>query len=163
MTAGPSLGVYVHWPYCARICPYCDFNVVRARGRTEEEAALVSATLADLRGQAERLGPRRLVSVFFGGGTPSLMPPEAAAQIVETARALFEPAPDLEITLEANPTDAEAARFKGFAAAGVERLSLGLQALDDTALASSGATTTPPRRVGPRRSPARSSRACRST
>jgi oxygen-independent coproporphyrinogen-3 oxidase len=129
------LALYVHWPYCARICPYCDFNVVRARGRTDEESALVGAILADLRGQAERLGPRRLVSVFFGGGTPSLMPPEAAARIVETARDLFEAAPDLEITLEANPTDAEAARFAGFAAAGVERLSLGMQALDDTALA----------------------------
>ena len=133
MTA--PLALYVHWPYCARICPYCDFNVVRARGRTEEAAALVRAILADLRGQAERLGPRRLVSVFFGGGTPSLMPPEAAAGIVETARALFVPAPDLEVTLEANPTDAEAARFAGFAAAGVERLSLGVQALDDAALA----------------------------
>jgi putative oxygen-independent coproporphyrinogen III oxidase len=130
------LALYVHWPYCARICPYCDFNVVRARGRTEEAAALVRAILADLRGQAQRLeGSRRLVSIFFGGGTPSLMPPEAAAEIVETARTLFEAAPDLEITLEANPTDAEAARFAGFADAGVERLSLGVQALDDQALA----------------------------
>ena len=75
------------------------------------------------------------MSVFFGGGTPSLMPPEAAAEIVATARGLFEAAPDLEVTLEANPTDAEAARFAGFAAAGVERLSLGMQALDDAALA----------------------------
>ena len=134
MTA--QLALYVHWPYCARICPYCDFNVVRARGRTDEEAALVRAILADLRGQAQRLeSPRRLVSVFFGGGTPSLMPPAAAAEIVATAKALFESAPDLEITLEANPTDAEAARFAGFAEAGVERLSLGVQALDDAALA----------------------------
>jgi putative oxygen-independent coproporphyrinogen III oxidase len=129
------LALYVHWPYCARICPYCDFNVVRARGRDEEAAALVRAILSDLRGQAERLGPRRLVSVFFGGGTPSLMPPDAAAEIVAAAKTLFEPAPDLEVTLEANPTDAEAARFAGFAAAGVVRLSLGVQALDDDGLA----------------------------
>jgi oxygen-independent coproporphyrinogen-3 oxidase len=129
------LALYVHWPYCARICPYCDFNVVRARGRTDEEATLVRAILADLEGQAARLqGPRQLASIFFGGGTPSLMPPAAAARIVETARLLFAPAPDLEITLEANPTDAEAAHFQGFADAGVQRLSLGVQALDDASL-----------------------------
>ncbi len=134
MTA--PLALYVHWPYCARVCPYCDFNVVRARGRVDEEAALVRAILADIRAQAARLdGARRLVSVFFGGGTPSLMPPDAAAEIVGQAGELFEPAPDLEVTLEANPTDAEAARFEAFAKAGVERLSLGVQALDDAALA----------------------------
>ena len=73
MTALAPLGVYVHWPYCARICPYCDFNVFKARGRDTEAARLADAILADLAGQAAITGPRRLVSIFFGGGTPSLM------------------------------------------------------------------------------------------
>jgi len=128
------IAVYVHWPYCARICPYCDFNVVRDRGRTEQQAALVEAILADLEAQAGRLGPRRLESVFFGGGTPSLMDPHAAARMVEAAHRLFPGGSDPEITLEANPTDAEAARFRGFAEAGVQRLSLGVQSLSDEAL-----------------------------
>jgi oxygen-independent coproporphyrinogen-3 oxidase len=129
-----DLALYVHWPYCARICPYCDFNVVRARDRTDEAARLAQAIERDIEAQAGAIGPRRLVSIFFGGGTPSLMAPEALGRIVETARRAFAPAPDLEITLEANPTDAEAGRFGAFAAAGVERLSLGVQALDDEAL-----------------------------
>lgn len=134
MTPAP-LALYVHWPYCAKICPYCDFNVVRARGRTDEEAALVEAILVDLAAQAGRLnGPRTLVSVFFGGGTPSLLAPSAVARIVERASRTFAVEGELEVTLEANPTDAEAGRFAAFAAAGVTRLSLGVQALDDAAL-----------------------------
>jgi oxygen-independent coproporphyrinogen-3 oxidase len=129
----PKLGVYVHWPYCARICPYCDFNVVKARGGAEP-ADLARAIVADLQAQAAITGPRELVSVFLGGGTPSLMDPAWADEIVAAARRLWSPAPDLEVTLEANPTDAEAARFADFAAAGVNRLSLGLQSLDDAAL-----------------------------
>jgi oxygen-independent coproporphyrinogen-3 oxidase len=128
------LGVYVHWPYCARICPYCDFNVFKDRGRTEEQASLVRAIVADLEAQAELTGPRELVSIFLGGGTPSLMDPAWAAEIVAAARRLWTAAPDLEVTLEANPTDAEAARFAAFAQAGVDRLSLGLQSLEDEAL-----------------------------
>ena len=134
MTKPPALGVYVHWPYCARICPYCDFNVYRDRGRTDEAAALARAIEDDLAAQAALTGPRELVSVFLGGGTPSLMDPEAAGRILARAKALWSPAADLEVTLEANPTDAEADRFAAFAAAGVTRLSLGLQALDDAAL-----------------------------
>ncbi len=129
-----DLAVYIHWPYCARICPYCDFNVVRDRGREDEARALAAAIVRDLEGQAARAGPRRLVSIFFGGGTPSLMPPAAAREIIDTARSVFDPAPDLEITLEANPTDAESAGFEAFAEAGVNRLSLGVQSLDDDAL-----------------------------
>jgi putative oxygen-independent coproporphyrinogen III oxidase len=129
-----KLGVYVHWPYCARICPYCDFNVYRDRGRADEAAALARAIETDLEAQAALTGPRTLASVFLGGGTPSLMDPEAAGRIVARARALWPAADDLEVTLEANPTDAEADRFAAFAAAGVTRLSLGLQALDDDAL-----------------------------
>ncbi|MDP2214549.1 radical SAM family heme chaperone HemW [Phenylobacterium sp.] len=129
------LGVYVHWPYCARICPYCDFNVYRDRGRADEQSALVGAIIDDLTAQAALTGPRTLVSVFFGGGTPSLMAPDAVAQVLEAARRLWTPAPDLEVSLEANPTDAEARRFVALADAGVGRLSLGVQALDDDALA----------------------------
>jgi putative oxygen-independent coproporphyrinogen III oxidase len=131
---GSDVGLYVHWPYCARICPYCDFNVVRDRGRTEEHAGLVEAILADLRAQRALTGPRRLASIFFGGGTPSLMAPDAVARIVAAARDLFPPAGDIEITLEANPTDAEAGRFAALADAGINRLSMGVQALDDAAL-----------------------------
>lgn len=134
MTEPAPVAVYLHWPYCARMCPYCDFNVVRDRGRRDEQAALAAAMAADLAEQAARLGPRRLVSVFFGGGTPSLMDPAAAAGLVETARRLFPPDGPVEVTLEANPTDAETDRFAAFAAAGVQRLSLGVQALDDAAL-----------------------------
>jgi oxygen-independent coproporphyrinogen-3 oxidase len=133
--APPPLGVYVHWPYCAKICPYCDFNVVRDRGRTGEQAALADAIVADLAAQRALTGPRDLLSIFFGGGTPSLMDPVQVARVIDTAKALWSPVADLEISLEANPTDAEADRFEALAAAGVARLSLGVQALNDEALA----------------------------
>jgi putative oxygen-independent coproporphyrinogen III oxidase len=132
---GDDAALYVHWPYCARICPYCDFNVVRDRGRTEEQAGLVRAILTDMEAQAALTGPRRLASIFFGGGTPSLMDPDAVGAVIARARALFEPRGPIEITLEANPTDAEADRFAALADAGVNRLSMGVQALDNAALA----------------------------
>lgn len=135
MTSPAPLGVYVHWPYCARICPYCDFNVFRARGRDVEAEAAAGAIIADLEAQRALSGPRQLVSIFFGGGTPSLMDPAWVGRIGEAAARLWTPAADLEVSLEANPTDAETARFEALAAAGVNRLSLGLQALDDAALA----------------------------
>ena len=128
------LALYVHWPYCARICPYCDFNVVRDRGRDQEQAGLVQAILADLERQAALTGPRRLASIFFGGGTPSLMDPDAVARIIAAATARFDPLGPIEITLEANPTDAEADRFTALRDAGINRLSMGVQALDDAAL-----------------------------
>ncbi|MES2834240.1 MAG: radical SAM family heme chaperone HemW [Pseudomonadota bacterium] len=131
---GSDVALYVHWPYCARICPYCDFNVVRDRGRSEEQAALTAAILSDLEAQAALTGPRRLASIFFGGGTPSLMPPVQVAAVIDRARTLLPPRGEIEITLEANPTDAEAARFEALAAAGINRLSMGVQALDDAAL-----------------------------
>ena len=134
MTEPDTIALYVHWPYCARICPYCDFNVVRDRGRTDEQAALADAIVADMEAQAALLGPRRLASIFFGGGTPSLMPTDQVARVIERARALFPNGGQVEITLEANPTDAEAARFAALAKAGVGRLSLGVQSLDDEAL-----------------------------
>ncbi|MFM8374440.1 MAG: radical SAM family heme chaperone HemW [Phenylobacterium sp.] len=132
-----GFGVYVHWPYCARICPYCDFNVHRDR-RPGEAAQLAAAILQDLARRREATGPRRLTSLFFGGGTPSLMDPGAVADIVAACRTLWEAGPDLEVSLEANPTDAEAGRFAALAGAGVNRLSLGLQSLDDGALAGLG-------------------------
>jgi len=134
LTDLPALGVYVHWPYCSRICPYCDFNVVRDRGRTDEQETLARAIVGDLVAQRALTGPRRLVSIFFGGGTPSLMDPAFVAAIIDTATDLWSAEPGLEVSLEANPTDAESARFAAFAAAGVNRLSLGLQSLDDEAL-----------------------------
>ena len=135
MTDLPALGVYIHWPYCARICPYCDFNVVRDRGKTAEQTQLADAIVADLIAQRALTGPRRLLSIFFGGGTPSLMDPAQVARVIETARRLWSPVDDLEISLEANPTDAEAGRFPALAQAGVARLSLGVQSLHDEALA----------------------------
>lgn len=131
---GSAVGLYVHWPYCSRICPYCDFNVVRDRGRTEEQARLVQAILADMEAQRALTGPRALASIFFGGGTPSLMAPEAVATVIERATVLWAPQGEIEITLEANPTDAEAGRFAALAQAGINRLSMGVQALDDASL-----------------------------
>ncbi len=141
MTSGAAsaidvpLGLYVHWPYCARICPYCDFNVVRDRGRSAQKAALVDAILADMAAHAALTGSRRLTSIFFGGGTPSLMDPSDVARVIAAAKALWTADADIEVSLEANPTDAEAARFVALAQAGVNRLSLGVQSLDDDALA----------------------------
>lgn len=129
------LGIYIHWPYCAKICPYCDFNVFRDRGRKDEQTALFAAIADDLRAQHKLTGDRRLVSIFLGGGTPSLMDPAWAAELISLARSLWTPDDPVEVTLEANPTDAEADHFAAFAQAGVDRLSLGLQALDDASLA----------------------------
>ena len=133
-----ALGVYVHWPYCARICPYCDFNVVRDRGKTAEQQALADAIVADLEAQRLLTGERQLLSIFFGGGTPSLMDPAQVARVIDTAKRLWSPVADLEISLEANPTDAESGRFAALADAGVQRLSLGVQALDDASLKALG-------------------------
>jgi putative oxygen-independent coproporphyrinogen III oxidase len=126
------LAVYIHWPFCRSKCPYCDFNShVRER---IDQARWTRALVADLRRQATLAPDREVVSIFFGGGTPSLMPPETAAALIDAAKALWPVGPDLEITLEANPNSAEAERFAAFAAAGVNRLSLGVQALDPAAL-----------------------------
>jgi oxygen-independent coproporphyrinogen-3 oxidase len=126
------LAVYIHWPFCRSKCPYCDFNSHVREGINP--ARWTRALVADLERQSGLAPDREVVSVFFGGGTPSLMPPETAATLIERVRALWPTAPDLEVTLEANPNSAEAERFAGFAAAGVNRLSLGIQALDPAAL-----------------------------
>ena len=129
---GDALALYVHWPFCVSKCPYCDFNShVR---ESVDQALWRTALLTDLAHEA-RVGPKRpLTSIFFGGGTPSLMPPETVAAIIEAAERHWGFAPDIEITLEANPSSVEATRFAGLAAAGVNRVSLGLQSLDDAAL-----------------------------
>ena len=131
------LGLYVHWPFCLSKCPYCDFNShVRER---VDQARWRNALLKELEHFAARLaaeGPADmcLQSVFFGGGTPSLMPPETVAAVISRAKTLWPSGPDLEVTLEANPTSSEAGRFAAYAQSGVNRLSLGVQALDDRAL-----------------------------
>jgi len=131
-----SLALYIHWPFCLAKCPYCDFNShVRER---IPQARFRAALRAELAFEAARLGRRRLGSIFFGGGTPSLMEAETVATLIEDACRHFEAAPDLEITLEANPTSVEAARLGAFRAAGVNRLSLGVQSLDDPALRALG-------------------------
>jgi oxygen-independent coproporphyrinogen-3 oxidase len=126
------LALYVHWPFCVSKCPYCDFNShVRD---TVDQDAWRDALLADLAHEARALPGRTLGSIFFGGGTPSLMPPATVAAILDAAQTHWRPTADIEITLEANPSSVEAARFADIAAAGVNRVSLGLQSLDDAAL-----------------------------
>ncbi|KQN25201.1 coproporphyrinogen III oxidase [Sphingomonas sp. Leaf33] len=127
------LALYIHWPFCVSKCPYCDFNSHVREG--VDQARWRDALLADLRHEAAVLPGRRLGSIFFGGGTPSLMPPETVAALLDAAERAWGFTDDIEITLEANPSSVEAARFADIAAAGVNRVSLGLQALDDPALA----------------------------
>jgi oxygen-independent coproporphyrinogen-3 oxidase len=128
----PDLALYIHWPFCLSKCPYCDFNShVRER---IPQARMVAALRAELAFEAARVGPRRLTSIFLGGGTPSLLDPDNVAALIGDALRLFEPADDIEITLEANPTSIEAARFAGYAAAGVNRVSIGVQSFDPAAL-----------------------------
>ena len=132
MVSDNPLALYIHWPFCVSKCPYCDFNShVRA---SVDQQQWRDALLTDLAHEARMLPGRQLGSIFFGGGTPSLMPPETVAALIEAAGKHWSFAPGIEITLEANPSSVEAARFADLAAAGVNRVSLGLQALDDVAL-----------------------------
>jgi putative oxygen-independent coproporphyrinogen III oxidase len=124
--------LYIHWPFCLAKCPYCDFNSHVREGVDAE--AWREALLADMRHEAELAGEEALESVFFGGGTPSLMPPALVADLLAEAERLWGFAPGIEITLEANPSSVEAANFAALAAAGVNRVSLGLQALNDETL-----------------------------
>jgi oxygen-independent coproporphyrinogen-3 oxidase len=129
----PGFGVYVHWPFCLAKCPYCDFNSHVRRG-SYEEGRYLNAILAELRHRAA-LTPGRIVrSIFFGGGTPSLMAPETVARIIEAVGGNWKLDSQAEITLEANPTSVEAGRFAAYRAAGVNRVSLGVQALNDADL-----------------------------
>ena len=126
------LGVYVHWPFCKSKCPYCDFNSHVRDG--VEQARWRQALLTELEHAAREVPGRRVETMFFGGGTPSLMEPDTVAALIERTRSLWDTADDIEITLEANPTSVEAGRFAALAQAGVNRVSLGLQALDPAAL-----------------------------
>jgi oxygen-independent coproporphyrinogen-3 oxidase len=132
-----GFGVYIHWPFCASKCPYCDFNShVRAGG--VDEARFLRAYLTELRHWAELAPGRRVTSVFFGGGTPSLMSAGTVGTILEAIARAWSVAADVEITLEANPSSVEAGRFLGYRAAGINRVSLGVQALDDKDLRALG-------------------------
>ena len=128
----PPIALYVHWPFCLSKCPYCDFNS-HVRDSIEQDRWR-AALLRDLDGAASGGGRRALTSIFFGGGTPSLMAAKTVAAIIERAAELWIVTPDTEITLEANPTSVEAGRLADYRAAGVNRVSLGVQALDDAAL-----------------------------
>jgi oxygen-independent coproporphyrinogen-3 oxidase len=130
--SGEPLALYFHWPFCVSKCPYCDFNS-HVRSSIDQEQWR-DALLTDLAYEARLLPGRRLTSIFFGGGTPSLMNPATAEAVIIAAATHWAPAPDIEITLEANPNSVEAARFADLAHAGVNRLSLGLQSFDDEAL-----------------------------
>ncbi|MFQ5972544.1 MAG: radical SAM family heme chaperone HemW [Alphaproteobacteria bacterium] len=130
--AGVGFGIYVHWPFCLAKCPYCDFNS-HVRDRVDQ-SRWRRALLAEIEHYAKDTEGRTVTSVFFGGGTPSLMAPETVAAVLDHVATRWPTAAGLEVTLEANPTSAEAGRFAAYRAAGVNRVSLGVQALDDEAL-----------------------------
>ncbi len=140
-TDGSTFGVYVHWPFCRSKCPYCDFNS-HVSHRPIDQARFVRAFAAEISATAARTPGRTVSSIFFGGGTPSLMEPTTVAAVLDAIARHWRIAPDVEVTLEANPTSVEAERFAGYRAAGVNRVSLGVQALDDAALAALGRTHT---------------------
>ena len=131
--SGAAFGVYVHWPFCLSKCPYCDFNS-HVRREPIDEARYVRAFAAEIAGIAARVPGRTMSTIFFGGGTPSLMQPATVGAILDEIGRRWTVAPDVEVTLEANPTSVEATRFRGLRAAGVNRVSLGVQALDDQSL-----------------------------
>lgn len=126
----PGFGVYVHWPFCASKCPYCDFNS-HVRHTPVDQERFVRAFATEIGTTAARVPSRTVSSIFLGGGTPSLMEPATVGAVLDTIAKAWPVASDCEITLEANPTSVEAGRFRGFRAAGVTRVSLGVQALDD--------------------------------
>jgi len=135
-----AFGVYVHWPFCRSKCPYCDFN--SHVSRTIDEPRFARALVDEIAATRARTGPRPVSTVFFGGGTPSLMAPATVAAVLDALARHFSVAAGVEVTLEANPTSVEAQRFAGYRATGVNRVSLGVQALDDRALAALGRTHT---------------------
>ena len=139
------LALYIHWPFCLAKCPYCDFNS-HVRDRIDQRR-FAAALRTELAWEAARLGPRPLASIFFGGGTPSLMDAQTVADLIADARRLFVPLPDLEITLEANPTSVEAARLAAFRDAGVNRVSMGIQSLREDALRGLGRQHSAPQAI----------------
>jgi len=135
--ADPGFGVYVHWPFCLSKCPYCDFNSHVRGGRIDEDRYL-AAFRAEIAHRAALAPGRKVRSIFFGGGTPSLMRPETVQGIIDAIGAAWRLEGDAEVTLEANPTSVEAERFRGYRAAGVNRLSIGVQAMNDVDLKALG-------------------------
>jgi putative oxygen-independent coproporphyrinogen III oxidase len=135
--AEESFGVYVHWPFCLSKCPYCDFNS-HVRREPIDEPRFVRAFTAEIAATAARAPGRTVSTIFFGGGTPSLMRPATIAAVLDSIAQHWSVAPNAEITLEANPTSVEATRFRGYRMAGVNRVSLGVQALDDRILTELG-------------------------
>jgi oxygen-independent coproporphyrinogen-3 oxidase len=129
----PGFGVYVHWPFCLSKCPYCDFNS-HVRHAAIDETRFAQAFAREIESTARRAGGREVTSIFLGGGTPSLMQPATVGAVLEAIAKNWRVADDVEVTLEANPTSVEATRFAGYRAAGVNRVSLGVQALDDASL-----------------------------
>jgi oxygen-independent coproporphyrinogen-3 oxidase len=132
--AANPLALYIHWPWCLAKCPYCDFNSRALKPSVDDQAAYRAALLAELNHFAALSKGRRLSSLFFGGGTPSLIDPATVDDIINTAQALWGLEPTCEITLEANPTSVETSKFRDFRAAGINRVSIGVQALNDEAL-----------------------------
>ena len=132
-TEKEAFGVYVHWPFCLSKCPYCDFNS-HVRHAAIDEDRFAAAFAREIETTADRTGGREVTSIFLGGGTPSLMRPQTVAAILDAIGKHWHVAPHAEVTLEANPTSVEATRFAGYRAAGVNRVSLGVQALDDASL-----------------------------
>jgi putative oxygen-independent coproporphyrinogen III oxidase len=132
-----AFGIYIHWPFCLSKCPYCDFNS-HVRREPIDEARFVRAFSAEITTTAARVPDRTVSTIFFGGGTPSLMQPATVGSILDAIAEHWRVAPDVEVSLEANPTSVEATRFRGYRSAGVNRVSLGVQALDDRALAELG-------------------------
>jgi oxygen-independent coproporphyrinogen-3 oxidase len=137
----PTFGVYVHWPFCLSKCPYCDFNSHVRHGGVDQPR-FVRAFTAEIAATAARTPGRIVSTIFFGGGTPSLMEPATVAAVLDSVARYWAVAGDVEVTLEANPTSVEAGRFAGYRTAGVNRVSLGVQALDDAALTALGRTHT---------------------
>ena len=133
----PAFGVYVHWPFCLSKCPYCDFNS-HVRHAPIDEARFVRAFVREIETTAGRTSGREVSSIFLGGGTPSLMQPQTVGAILDAIGKYWRVADNAEVTLEANPTSVEATRFRGYRAAGVNRVSLGVQALDDASLKALG-------------------------
>src|SRR5271155_2139450 len=128
-----AFGVYVHWPFCLSKCPYCDFNS-HVRHAEIDEARFAHAFAREIETTAARIPGRTVSSIFLGGGTPSLMAPQTVGAILDAIGKAWRVADDVEVTLEANPTSVEATRFAGYRTAGVNRVSLGVQALDDASL-----------------------------
>ncbi|WP_419951928.1 radical SAM family heme chaperone HemW [Methylobacterium sp.] len=136
-TRDAGFGIYIHWPFCASKCPYCDFNS-HVRHAPVDEGRFLAAFRTEIAHVAARVPGRTVSSIFLGGGTPSLMQPSTVAGLLEAIDDAWGAAPDIEVTLEANPTSVEAGRFRGYRAAGVNRVSLGVQAMDDISLKALG-------------------------